>query len=302
MLKCHKPCSETAAGLQKVQAAFFGVGAPEAALVVVTALIVFGPKGLAQVCLLVLCALCSAQVVLWQSCFCLFAAQAGAPLFPAVAHLLHSLLAAHLLAASSVSTYLHEFSCPSQAVKSLGATFRTISPSIRELVTASTDLRTSFEEQIGLDEIRNEFRGVSSPSYKRPLPESDADASTSSARDGSSSSSSNSSDSRPAVSSASSTEAGTSAASNGADQSNGAYFGADFDVDIEAKRREAAQLAWGTATGSDAPVAKDSSQASLNGPQSGETALAGLSLEALEAELARRKAAKAGSNGQSSNS
>ncbi len=34
---------------QRVQASFFGVGAPEALLVGVVALIVFGPKGLAEV-------------------------------------------------------------------------------------------------------------------------------------------------------------------------------------------------------------------------------------------------------------
>ena len=36
-------------GAQKVHASFFGVGAPEALLVGVVALIVFGPKGLAEV-------------------------------------------------------------------------------------------------------------------------------------------------------------------------------------------------------------------------------------------------------------
>ena len=35
--------------LQTVRAAIFGVGAPEALLVGVVALVVFGPKGLAQV-------------------------------------------------------------------------------------------------------------------------------------------------------------------------------------------------------------------------------------------------------------
>lgn len=37
------------AAAQPVRAAFFGVGAPEAILVGVVALVVFGPKGLAQV-------------------------------------------------------------------------------------------------------------------------------------------------------------------------------------------------------------------------------------------------------------
>ncbi|KAK9795485.1 hypothetical protein WJX73_003749 [Symbiochloris irregularis] len=169
--------SQRRRNLQKVQASFFGVGAPEAVLVVVVALIVFGPKGLAQ------------------------------------------------------------------AVKSLGSTFRTISPSIRELVTASSDLRTSFEEQIGLDEIRKEFRG----DYSRPQKEQTGQ--------------------------------------------NGQHFGTDFDVDIEAKRREAAQLAWGASTGASSPAAQGSEKEGAPA----KSALSDMSLEALEAELARRKAAKAGS-------
>jgi TatA/E family protein of Tat protein translocase len=40
--------SRTAAAAQPVRASFFGVGAPEAILVGVVALVVFGPKGLAQ--------------------------------------------------------------------------------------------------------------------------------------------------------------------------------------------------------------------------------------------------------------
>ena len=162
----------------------------------------------------------------------------------------------------------------------MGATFRTVQPTIRELVSASNDLRTSFEEQIGLDEIRNEFRtGASysrpSTSYDPDAPgKSDATSHVSSQADGSS----------------------ESASSDTQQDRSGTYHGTDFDVDIEAKRREAAKMAWGTATGSDAPVAKDSGNGAGTGARG---ALDGLSLEDLEAELARRKAARAG-NGKPS--
>ena len=41
--------TQESVALQTVRAAIFGVGAPEALLVGVVALVVFGPKGLAQV-------------------------------------------------------------------------------------------------------------------------------------------------------------------------------------------------------------------------------------------------------------
>ena len=45
-----------------------------------------------------------------------------------------------------------------QAVKSLGATFRAFSPTIREIASVTNELSSTLQEQIGLDEIRNEFR------------------------------------------------------------------------------------------------------------------------------------------------
>ncbi|KAK9835152.1 hypothetical protein WJX81_001635 [Elliptochloris bilobata] len=82
---------------QRVHASFFGVGAPEALMVGVVALIVFGPKGLAE------------------------------------------------------------------AVKSLGKTLKTFQPTIRELASVSSDLKNTLEEQIGLDDIRAEFRNSTAP-------------------------------------------------------------------------------------------------------------------------------------------
>ena len=55
-----------------------------------------------------------------------------------------------------------------QAAKSLGKTVRAFQPTIREIVTASTDIRSSLEESLGLDEIRQEWRNPSGPSYSQP--------------------------------------------------------------------------------------------------------------------------------------
>lgn len=79
------------------QAESDGVGAPEALLVVVVALVVFGPKGLAE------------------------------------------------------------------AARSIGKTLKSFSPTIRELREVGTDLKSSLEQEIGLEEIRDDFRSVMNP-------------------------------------------------------------------------------------------------------------------------------------------
>ena len=45
-----------------------------------------------------------------------------------------------------------------QAVKSLGKTLKTFQPTIREVMSVSSELRNTLEEQIGLDDIRSELR------------------------------------------------------------------------------------------------------------------------------------------------
>lgn len=54
-----------------------------------------------------------------------------------------------------------------QAVKSLGATLRSFSPTIRELASVTSELSSTLQEQIGLDDIRNEFRNPP-PQYRCP--------------------------------------------------------------------------------------------------------------------------------------
>lgn len=229
------------------------------------ALILFGPKGLAQV-------ICYSLSAAMLPCRC----ATGQLLFwPKILTGLHILVDMERFDGGHTDVLRIVLV---QAVKSLGATFRTVQPTIRELVSASNELRTSLEEQIGLDEIRNEFRTPASSSrpsapYNPELPSSSNGAAA------------------PSGSSQGAGDSSEHSASN-VDRS-GDYFGTEFDVDIEAKRREAAQLAWGTATGSDKPVPKDTGSSQHDGT---DKPLAALSLAELEAELARRKAAKADSN------
>jgi len=86
--------------LSVTTAAFFGVGAPEAVLVGVVALVLFGPKGLAQ------------------------------------------------------------------AAKSIGEGIKAFAPTIRELTDISSDLKNTLEEEIGLNDIRQELQQTLSPTQE----------------------------------------------------------------------------------------------------------------------------------------
>lgn len=134
------------------QAAFLGVGAPEALLVGVVALVLFGPKGLAQ------------------------------------------------------------------AAKSLGSTLRAFAPTIRELTQVSTELKSTLEEEIGLNDLKEEFRRPAVPSPRSMV---DDDFSRK--------------DSNDIETKRSSIET--------ADQ--GKDMSVDIDPDIESKRAESAKAAWG---------------------------------------------------------
>lgn len=176
-----------------MNASFLGVGAPEAILVGVVALIVFGPKGLAQ------------------------------------------------------------------AAKSLGSTLRAFQPTIRELTQVSNELKSTLEQEIGLDEIRSEF---SKPAVPKPLPRNDDVL----ADDGG-----DESEKRDGLSSM-------------ADTLNDSFQGAKdaaaavIDPDIERKRAEAERIAWGGAS----PARQEGSK---------KLELEEISMADLEAELMRRKSA-----------
>ncbi|BDA42494.1 probable sec-independent protein translocase protein TATB, chloroplastic at N-terminal half [Coccomyxa sp. Obi] len=181
---------------QVTTCAFLGVGAPEAVLVGVVALIVFGPKGLAE------------------------------------------------------------------AVKSLGSTLKAFQPTIREIVSVSSDLKNTLEEQIGLDDIRSEIRNSVVPEPRpRPLPEQVESTSEEAAL-------------------------GTTAGE----------LASEMDEDLERKRAAAAAAAWGGQPPVQPIAREETSQYDGEGSQAAAEAttpsLNDLSLADLEAELARRKAAE----------
>ncbi len=47
-----------------------------------------------------------------------------------------------------------------QAAKTAGSTLKAFKPTLDELSTVSQDLRKTFDEELGINEIRNEFRSV----------------------------------------------------------------------------------------------------------------------------------------------
>jgi Sec-independent protein translocase protein TatA len=180
-----------------VRASVFGVGAPEALLVGVVALVVFGPKGLAQ------------------------------------------------------------------AARSLKDTITTFAPTIREITQVSTELKSTLEEEIGLNDLREEFqRPLGAP---RPKKTAAAAALESTSEASSSSSGESLSDITAGMQQVDDTMA------------------KDIDPEIERRREEAAKMAWGGQAPSSSPAAAASSS---------DVPLGNLSIEELEKELARRKSSQ----------
>ena len=174
-----------------VSAAFFGVGAPEAVLVGVVALVLFGPKGLAQ------------------------------------------------------------------AAKSLGATLRAFAPTIRELTDVSNELKSTLEEEIGINEIRQEFSG--SKLTRNTVEASYTDFPT--ARQ----------------------ESKLEATSSELIQESPKNYNKDdsIDSDLEKMRQESARMAWG--------VQSEVATKDTTPDVQSEIQLSDLSVEELEAELRRRQ-------------
>ncbi|PRW34100.1 Sec-independent translocase chloroplastic [Chlorella sorokiniana] len=208
-------------GAAQVRASFLGVGAPEAILVGVVALLVFGPKGLAQ------------------------------------------------------------------AAKSLGATLRSFAPTIREITSVSQELKSTLEQEIGINEIKEE---LTRPAVPTPRP-----ASPSGTDDG-----------------AALSELADSMAASRPGPADAAAAAA-IDPEIERKRAEAAAAAWGGAAPAAAAAAAAAPAAAAAAPAAASAAtpaapaapaaagkpraVEAMSLDELEAELAKRKAAAtAGSN------
>ncbi|XP_028053893.1 sec-independent protein translocase protein TATB, chloroplastic isoform X1 [Camellia sinensis] len=122
-----------------VYASLFGVGAPEALVIGVVALLVFGPKGLAEVEEPKLCALSFVQ------------AMKGEWLF-----------STSQFTGLNVDSTWHRRLI--YVARNLGKTLREFQPTIKELQEVSREFKSTLEREIGLDEIQNSKQTTYSPS------------------------------------------------------------------------------------------------------------------------------------------
>ena len=255
----------------QITASVFGVGAPEALLVGVVALVVFGPRGLAEVCKPV----CVASVRGPVDMQC---------------------VSTSMCRRVSCMTDLIKGTDKgplAQAVKSLGATLKTFQPTIREVLGVTQELRSTLEEQIGLDDIRREFRSSSQPTWSspesqtRPMRSQDWDSPAGTSSDAG----------QPSlVRSAESMSNGASSSEGSSHGSDGPSTSASAGEELEALRRQSAAAAWGGQAPQqqqpqDLQQAPQHSQQGSRPPAEA-SRLAGLTLEDLEAELRRRKGDK----------
>ena len=221
-------------------ASVFGVGAPEALLVGVVALVVFGPKGLAEV----YCSTCS----------------------------------------SASNTRYHQTMLPckvmrfTQAAKSLGSSLRGFAPTIRELAGVSNELKQTLEQEIGLDEIRREWRdGSLPPSMQTRRQQQQPEASSSNRLD-------------------SDAQAEQKAPEKELKEVS-EQMAQQLDPDIDRRRAESARMAWGDTSNADSSQSSNESQELDRAPKSDSSvapkakgsSMEGMSIEELEAELARRR-------------
>lgn len=223
----------------------FGVGAPEALLVGVVALVVFGPKGLAEVCIQVPL---HAVVQLWA-------------------------------AVGFYANIRFTLSACAQAAKSLGQSLKGFAPTIRELAGVSNELKQTLEQEIGLDELRREWRDGSLPPSMQSQRDQQPEASSSNRLE-SEQPDSKSADNKPA-------EKELKEVSEEMAQ--------QIDPEIEKRRAESARMAWGDTSNSSQPLNKSqepdkSPVDAAAAPKVKESKMEGMSIEELEAELARRRA------------
>lgn len=213
--ECERSMKPSRGSLQ-VHRAVFGVGAPEAILVGVVALVVFGPKGLAE------------------------------------------------------------------AAKSLGKAVRSFQPTLKELAEVSTDLKSTLEQEIGLDEIKSDINSI-----RNPLPSSTNVPTTP----------------RPQPADVVTAGGNVGGQAGGVKPGDAATAVAE-DPDIERKRAASLNAAWGgdvpqtldsptgsAKSGESRVVESGESRVAESGVTSGKKSLADMSTAELEEELKRRSKA-----------
>ena len=186
-----------------------------------------------------------------------------------------------------------------QAAKSLGKSLRGFAPTIRELAGVSNELKQTLEQEIGLDEIRREWREGNYPPYRQESTSS-SNRLESNAEATSSQPSKNAEDTQPFKTEASDAKLTKAEASDSKPMKEASEeIARKVDPSIESKRAESARLAWGdTSSTSNASQPTHQSQEVDKGPKAevaaapkpAEPSFEGMTVEQLEAELARRRA------------
>ena len=164
-----------------------------------------------------------------------------------------------------------------QAAKSLGASLRGFAPTIRELAGVSNELKQTLEQEIGLDDIRREWRSGSMSSYTSPAKQDQAPSSN-----------------RLDPSDNGSNEATVPQPKQVTDDNV-----LEVDPDIAQKRADAARVAWGEIpnTSHMTEAGQDHGKADQPTANNVDSGIGGMSIEELEAELARRRSKQSSSSG-----
>ena len=152
-------------------------------------------------------------------------------------------------------------------------------PTIRELAGVSNELKQTLEQEIGLDEIRREWRDGSLPPSLQSRRDQQPEASSSNRLESDEQLGNKSADNKPA-------ENELKEVSDEMAQ--------QLDPDIEKRRAESARMAWGDTSNSLQP--SNNSQepdkdpvGAAAAPKVKDSKMDGMSIEELEAELARRR-------------
>ena len=162
----------------------------------------------------------------------------------------------------------------------MGSSLRGVAPFVKEIAGAGTELKRALEEEIGLDDIRNEWRGQGPYPSSSPLNSFQGQAESKQGQ----------------------AESNPSAAKGAAAHDSGAASPATPDAEeapkltqvtetmaktvdpqIDQKRKASEAAAWGGS----APAAAQEEEQQPSREEA--SSLQGLSMEDLEAELARRK-------------
>ncbi|KAK6135239.1 hypothetical protein DH2020_031011 [Rehmannia glutinosa] len=125
-----------------VYASLFGVGAPEILVIGVVALLVFGPKGLAEVEY--------GTNAIWMIAFW---------------------IALDMITTLQLKRYCYSVDSNSNVARNLGQTLRAFQPTIRELQEVSREFKSTLEREIGLDDIDNPVPKSSSSNTPKPTSE-----------------------------------------------------------------------------------------------------------------------------------